>query len=214
MIHNILFDLGNVLVPVDWDFGLKRLIPHLPPDLADSYSRDRDAFQKLFAEPAVALETGRIEFHEFYRIMRGILRIGLNETEFCEIYCNIFRADEEMLSLGETLCRRYGTWLVSNTSRAHYEYILETFPQLEFYRNAALSFELGVMKPAAEYYEKAIRKFGIDATSAVFIDDLPENVAAAAAAGMTGIVFRNKVQLVAELTLLGVEIPGNEEQSH
>jgi len=212
MIHNILFDLGNVLVPVNWDLAYGRLIPHLPPDLADLCAKDRPAFQGLLVEPAVALETGHIEFDEFYRIVGRILRMDLDEAAFCDVYCRIFSLDEEMVALGEILCERYDTWLVSNTSRAHYDYIVETFPRVEFYRDAALSFQLGAMKPSAEYYEKAIRKFAIDPASAVFIDDLPENVDGAVAAGMTGIVFRNRAQLVNELTRLGVEIPSNKEQ--
>jgi glucose-1-phosphatase len=212
MIQNILFDLGNVLAPLNWGLAYGRLIPHLPPDLADLCVKDRPAFQGLLAEPAVALETGRIEFAEFYRIARRVLKIDLDEAKFCDIYCRIFSLDEEMVALGEILCNRYGTWLVSNTSRAHYDYIVETFPRVEFYRDAALSFELGVMKPSAEFYEKAIRKFAIDPASSIFIDDLPENVDGAVAAGMTGIVFRNRVRLVNELTRLGVEIPSNKER--
>ncbi len=214
MIRHILFDLGNVLVPVNWDIAFGRLIPHLPPDLADLCANDRLAFQNLLAEPATALETGRIEFDEFFRIVRDILRTDLSEEEFHDIYCRIFSLDEEMVALGQILCERYGTWLVSNTSRAHYEYIVETFPRVEFYKDAALSFELGAMKPSAECYEKAARKFGIEPTSAVFIDDLPENVAGAVAAGMTGIVFRNKVQLLDELKSLGVQVTENKELLH
>jgi putative hydrolase of the HAD superfamily len=214
MIRHILFDLGNVLAPLKWDLAFGRLIPHLPPDLADLCANDRPAFQNLLAESATALETGCIEFDEFYRIVSEILRTDLTEEEFHDIYCRIFTLDEEMVALGEILRERYGTWLVSNTSRVHYEYIVETFPRVEFYRGAALSFELGAMKPSVEYYEKAIQKFGIEPASSVFIDDLAENVAGAVAVGMTGIVFRNKVQLLDELKSLGVRVPENEELLH
>ncbi|HMK36215.1 MAG TPA: HAD family phosphatase [Desulfomonilaceae bacterium] len=212
MIQHILFDLGNVLVPVHRHLGFTRLIPHLPKDLAELCRQDQAAFQNLFSEPGMALETGSIEFHEFYRIMCDILRITVDEEQFRDVFCRIFSLDEEMVELGERFSRRYGTWLVSNTSRVHYEYILSSFPRVNFYRDAALSFELGVMKPAPEYYEKAVRKFGIQADTAVFIDDLPENVDGAVASGMNGIVFRNRQRLIDRLAILGVTIPGLKEQ--
>lgn len=211
MIHHILFDLGNVLVPVNWDLAFNRLIPHLPKDLADLCATDRPAFQNLFTEPAMALETGKIEFHQFYRIMSEVLQIDLDEETFRNIFCRIFSLDQDMVKLGEFLSKRYGTWLVSNTSRVHYDYILETFPQVQFYRDAALSYEIGFMKPSPAYYDAAARKFSIDPSSAVFIDDLPENVDGAIAAGMTGIVFQNRRQLVRRLKTLGVQVPEYEE---
>jgi HAD superfamily hydrolase (TIGR01509 family) len=62
------------------------------------------------------------------------------------------------------------------------------------------------MKPAEEYYEKIIEKFGLDPTRCVFIDDLPENVEAAVQAGMWGIIFTGREQLVERLRELGIAL--------
>jgi glucose-1-phosphatase len=206
-INHILFDLGNVLVPVGWEVAFRKLLPHLPPERASLLRGDRPAFMNLLREPAIALETGATDTDEFYGAMTEILGTDLNRDDFLEIWCNIFSLDEGMISLGEELSRHYGTWLVSNTSRIHYEYIVEKFPRVVFYKDAALSFDLGVMKPAAAYYEKALQKFGVDRSQAVFIDDLEENVEGAVRAGIAGIVFHNRNQLVEELQKLGVNVP-------
>lgn len=210
-INHILFDLGNVLVPVDWEIAFRKLLPHLPHEPARLLKEDRQAFVDLLSEPAIALETGATDWDQFYEAITAILGTDLNRDDFLEIWCNIFSQDEGMISLGESLSCDHGTWLVSNTSRIHYEYIIEKFPRVMFYKEAALSFDLGVMKPAAAYYEKAIRKFGIDPSQAVFIDDLRENVEGAVRAGIAGIVFRNRNQLVQELQKLGVNVPEIEE---
>ncbi len=47
--------------------------------------------------------------------------------------------------------------------------------------------------------------------SAVFIDDLEENVEGAVRAGISGIVFRGRNQLVQQLQNLGVNVPEIEE---
>jgi glucose-1-phosphatase len=206
-INHILFDLGNVLVPVDWDIAFRKLKPHLPPERAKLLKEDRQAFVDLLTEPAIALETGVTDAEQFYQAANGILGTDLNRDVFLEIWCNIFSLDEGMISLGESLSRQYGTWLVSNTSRIHYDYIIDKFPSVMFYKDAALSFDLGVMKPAAAYYEMALQKFDIDPSNAVFIDDLKENVEGAVRAGIAGVVFRNRNQLVQELQKLGVNVP-------
>ena len=213
-ILDVLFDLGNVLVRFDWDIALRRLAPYLPADMARLLKRDKQAFKMLFHKAGAALERGEIDFDEFHRIMSDRLAINIEKKQFYRIWCDIFELDEDMASLGEELSKDYGTWLVSNTSEAHYQWIIKRFPRVLFYRDAALSFELGVMKPSEKYYSLLIEKFGIDPVSAVFIDDIQENVEGAIRAGMTGIVFRGQDQLVTELGILGVHAQLNREQKH
>ncbi len=213
-IRDILFDLGNVLVRFDWDIALRRLAPYLSTDMATLLKRDKQAFKGLFHEAGTELESGEIDFDEFHRIMSGRLAINIERTEFYRIWCDIFALDEDMASLGEELSKDYGTWLVSNTSQAHYEWIINKFPRVLFYRDAALSFELGVMKPSKKYYSLLIEKFSIDPARAVFIDDIQENVEGATRAGMIGIVFRGQDRLVYELGNIGVHAQPNRESKH
>jgi HAD superfamily hydrolase (TIGR01509 family) len=213
-ITDILFDLGNVLVRFDWDIALSRLEPRLSSDMASLLKEDKQAFKKLFYEPGNALESGEIDFEKFHRIMSARLAISIEEKEFCRIWCDIFELDEDMASLGEELSKDYGTWLVSNTSEAHYQWIINKFPRVLFYRDAALSFDLRVMKPSDKYYSLLIEKFGIDPARSVFIDDIQENVDGAVRAGMKGIVFRGRDRLVAELATMGVKAQLTRESKH
>ena len=207
MIRNILFDLGKVLVPFDREIGLNRLRPHLSGEMSLLLTDDPDAFLGLFQEPAHELETGRMDFDEFASTMQRILGTSVDRDEFRLMWCDIFWLDERVVELGERLSVRYDTYLASNTSQVHYDWILRRFPRVAFYRDAALSYELGVMKPDPAYYEKAVEQFGIDPTESVFIDDRNENVASAVDAGLSGIRFRNHDQLVNELLQLGVDLP-------
>ena len=212
-IRDILFDLGNVLAPFDWDIALSRLEPYLSADMASLLKRDKQAFKRLFHEPGVALERGEIGFDEFHGIMSGRLVISIEKKEFHRIWCDIFELDEDMTALGEELSKEYGTWLASNTSEAHYQWITKKFPRVLFYRDAALSFELGVMKPSEKYYSLLIEKFGIDPARSVFIDDIRENVEGAIRVGMKGIIFRGRDRLVAELATIGVQAQPNRESN-
>lgn len=48
-----------------------------------------------------------------------------------------------------------------------------------------ISAEIGVEKPSAEAFGLAVEALGVPATGCIFVDDLPENVAGAEAAGIT-----------------------------
>ena len=64
--------------------------------------------------------------------------------------------------------------------------------------------KLGDRQKAAYDYEKAIKMFGIDPSCAVFIDDLRENVEGAISAGMNGVVYTGRAQLIQDLRSLGI----------
>lgn len=206
MIRHIFFDLGNVLVPLDWNIAFNRLRPYLEAHNPRSSYRTLADVKTVLAQPSVALETGKLEFDQYYEIAKNLLGIRISKDEFQDIWCCIFSVDDNMVALGRALLKKYDVWLASNTSRVHYEYILKMFPQVAFYKGAALSFELGVMKPALAYYKKALAKFGIPAKQAVFIDDLEENVEGAIKAGLMGIVFQDRQQLVKDLRSLGINV--------
>ncbi len=203
-ITDILFDLGNVLVPFDWGKAFSRLLPMLPQRFGKLLSEDEETFKDLFHQHVLAMEIGEIDFEDFQMRMSSILGVDLTFDSFRRIWCDIFWMDDEMVSLGEFLSSHYCTWLLSNTCKAHYEWIIQHFPRVTFFRGAALSFDLGVMKPSLAFYEKAIKMFGIDPSCAVFIDDLRENVEGAISAGMNGVVYTGRAQLIQDLRSLGV----------
>jgi putative hydrolase of the HAD superfamily len=211
MIQNVLFDLGNVLVTFDRRRARNRLAPFLPPDKVSLMRTDEAAFSSLFRKAAEDLETGRIDFEQFHLRFQEVMDATIPFDAFRVIYCDMFQPDDRMITLGRALSRSYAAYLVSNTSRVHYEWIVGQFPDVRFYRDAALSFEIGAMKPSPAYYERALSKFGIEPAQSVFIDDLPENVQGATEAGMTGIVFRGIDDLVIRLADMNVLPPANGE---
>jgi HAD superfamily hydrolase (TIGR01509 family) len=67
-----------------------------------------------------------------------------------------------------------------------------------------LSYEVGVLKPHAEIYEKAIARAGCDAAECFFTDDLAVNVEAARKHGMDAVLFQSAAQLEDELRARGL----------
>lgn len=207
VITDVIFDLGNVLVPFDWKIAVKRLLKYLPADIAQNAAADPRTLAKAINDLVDKLEIGAINFEEFHRLV--VLRIGLTVDlkEFQRIWSQIFTLDQQMTRLGKSLTKRYGVWLASNTDEVHYEYITRNFPEILFYKKAALSYQMGTKKPEIEYFTKAIELFGIQPDHAVFVDDLAENVVAARKIGIVGLQFMNYSTLVYELTRIGVDVP-------
>ncbi len=212
-ISDIIFDLGNVLVPFDWNRAIQRLLPRLPLRVADMVRRDLQSFKQIFLKRSEELETGRLPFERFWQDICDQLGTSLSLEEFRIIWCDIFEANESMIDLGHALATEYRVWLASNTCREHFEWIIHRFPRIRFFRSAALSYELGTMKPAPQYYVKALDLFDISPGSSVFIDDIRENVEGARAVGMHGIVFTGYEQLVEALAKAGVTVPARRRLS-
>jgi len=205
-IKDVIFDLGNVLVPFDWRIAVRRLLKYLPPDLAQKSENDPKTFAITIIDLIGALEIGSIKFDEFFR--KVVFRTGLTVEleEFKRIWCEIFQLNHQMTSLGIKLSERYGVWLASNTDEVHYNYIIHKFPEVLFYKRAALSYKMGTKKPELQYFVKALKLFDIEPEHAIFIDDLKENVQAAEILGITGIQFTTYEVLSKELTMHGVNI--------
>lgn len=90
-------------------------------------------------------------------------------------------------------------------------YSAETFPafrrRFDFARHfsgVVISGEEGVVKPDPRIYAIAIERFGVDPARTVFIDDRPDNVAAARKAGLMGIEFTGPDRLAADLRASGL----------
>ncbi len=203
---DIIFDLGKVLVPFDWDIAFRRLILHVPEDIGRLVVEDRKTFMVNLALPCKQLECGQITFEQFFVKIREITGLDASLEAFRDIWCDIFWLNDELVKIGSKLTQNYSCWLMSNTSEAHYRWITTRFPSIEFYRKAALSYELGHMKPDRQYYEKALELFGIDPLKAVFIDDIQENLDGASLFGIRTIKYETNESLIRLLSDYGVEV--------
>ena len=67
-----------------------------------------------------------------------------------------------------------------------------------------ISGEIGAIKPEPRIYEALLERFAIDPLSAIFIDDVEVNAAAARPFGMHAIHFTGPAALRAELLALGL----------
>lgn len=134
-------------------------------------------------------------------------------TALWEAGCDIFGVIAESVALVERLARagnRLG--LLSNTNPRDWEFMSRgQYPFLaQHFQHAVLSFEVGAMKPEAAIYAAAVERAGMPAGEVFFVDDMPENVAGARAAGLDAVLFTSAEDLKQELRQRGVKGIGEE----
>ena len=89
----------------------------------------------------------------------------------------------------------YRIFGLSNWSVETFALVRPVYPVLDLMEDMVISGIEKVMKPDHRIFELALKRFGIQASETVFIDDNPNNVQAANEVGIRGILFQSKEQL-------------------
>lgn len=97
------------------------------------------------------------------------------------------------------------TAILSNMGEVNLAYMRRTFDWLKDFTQLTWSCELRVAKPDAAIYQHTLERLGVQAQEALFIDDIPRNVAAARALGIDGVLFTDVAQLRHDLQARGLE---------
>ena len=199
MIKTLIFDLGGVIVPLDFPRAFQE-ISSFTPHPAEEIQR-RIAATDLY----VRSELGQISAAEFMSEMSRQLDLAADEATFRRIWCSVFPPrtliEDQWL---EQLHTRYRILMLSNTNVIHFEMIRESYPILRHFDGFVLSYEVGHMKPAPQIYREAIRQAGCRPEECFFTDDTAANVEGALREGLDAVRFVSGEQLRAELAARGV----------
>ena len=96
------------------------------------------------------------------------------------------------------------TAILSNMGDVNLAYMRENFDWLAGFTHLTWSCELLTAKPDPAIYTHTLEKLGVSAHEAIFVDDIPANIAAARALGIDGIQFTSVEQLRTDLEARGV----------
>ncbi len=208
-IRALFFDWGNVL----------GLFDHLKTAaaLAETTTPRRmpeEVYERIFGgKLETAFDCGTISSYDFYAAVRRA--VGLAGVPFKEFVARWSASLAENNAIEEVLLRIAlplgRLFIISNTNELHWLAFKE-FPLMRLYfgneRRHVLSFREGVKKPDERIFRAALRRAHCRAESAVFIDDMPANVAAFKAIGGNGIVYNARIDspgsLIAALKPYGV----------
>ena len=126
--------------------------------------------------------------------------------EFFAMYNDIFTPNPAVLEvLARAKAAGAKVLLLSNTDPERFGFVRRRFPELALFDAFVLSYELKLLKPDPAIYRAAARAAGCAPAECVYIDDMDENVAGAAATGLAAILYRPETDLDGELKKLGLK---------
>jgi len=92
--------------------------------------------------------------------------------------------------------------LLSNAADNARSVFADKYRILSHFHSVTISAEEGVMKPDPRIFHVALARAGAQPAEAVFVDDFVENVTAAQALGMIGVLFRDPLAVQQQLRRL------------
>ena len=192
MIKNILFDMGGVLL----DFDPDKFVARLGLGAEDGTVLVREIFRSA---EWVALDRGSVTEEEAFASMCARIPARLHGAAR-EVFANW---DKPRLPYpgGYELARDlsgngYTLYLLSNAGVRHREYWPD-LPVSEFFGDRLMiSYRYQLLKPEAEFYEKAFELFSLDRRECLFIDDNACNVEASQRIGLDGVVYHGDPALL------------------
>jgi len=205
MIKAVVFDVGGVLCPnplnefikVDREYGL-------PDGTVMSFLRGGDDF--------ALCETGQMSIVDFYdrcvaRIAQAHdVRVTPQRLDAMLEACMGEAVRPEMIELViEIKAAGYQTALLTNIFAERREWLHALLPQgtIDVFGDSS---EMGLRKPDPAIYHKLMEMMGRQPEAIAFIDDFAENLVAARALGITGILFESPEQARQALVAAGVRI--------
>lgn len=186
MIKNIIFDLGGVILNIDFQ------------QAADSFKRlGLKDFDQLYSKAQQSdlfkrLEKGLISPEEFRKELKELAQIPMSDSELDQAWNNlILDFPTPRLNLLKELGKNYRIFLLSNTNKIHADYYnhdLRNQHQIDglekLFEKVYYSHDIGQRKPDAEAFEVVLHNHDLKASETLFIDDSYPNIAAAEALGL------------------------------
>jgi putative hydrolase of the HAD superfamily len=190
-VENIIFDLGGVILDVDYNLTRAAFEKLGVRNFDEMYSQANA--NKLFQK----LETGEINEAEFYKELNRSTGLQLSIEEIKKAWnAMLLSFREGSLQFLEKIRWKYKVYLLSNTNLIHWNAFQQNFHSKkrtrsfeEYFDKAFYSFEMGLRKPGEAIFHQVIKELQIDPRKTVFIDDSAQNIEAAKKAGLQTILL-------------------------
>ena len=178
MIRNIIFDLGAVVLNIDFQLSADAFKKLGIDDFESLYSR---AVQDMLF---VNMEKGVISPNEFRNTLRKLSNLPLKDEEIDKAWnALILDFPNKRLELINNIKKNYRIFLLSNTNKIHYDIYQEdlrinhNINGLEsIFEKAWMSHQLKMRKPDEDIYNFALKDANINAEETVFLDDSIQNI--------------------------------------
>jgi glucose-1-phosphatase len=185
-IKNIIFDLGGVILNIDYQLTVNAFKKIGIENFDQLYSQKEQSL--LFNK----LETGHISKEDFFSEIEKIAPRPITHQQIISAWnAMLLDLPEERINLLKSLRYKYRIFLLSNTNRIHVEsfstYIDHIYGDSLFknlFHSVYYSCEIGMRKPDREIFEFVLRKNSLVSNETLFIDDSIQHIEGARKLGI------------------------------
>lgn len=182
----LIFDLGNVIIDIDYDVSINELKKILP---SEKHYLTSEFFPSAFHKD---YEKGLISNAEFRNAVRDLFEENWTDDQIDHVWNSLLIViPEERLKLLAQLRKKYRTAILSNTNDIHIVKFNHMLKEVSVHSTIQdlcdqvfLSHEMGLAKPDLAIYKKVLESLNAQPEKTIFFDDLAANVEGAKQTGM------------------------------
>jgi len=197
----LFWDIGGVILTNGWDLAGRR-------EAAAIFSLDADEFEERHELANPAFEVGRATLDQYLERTIFYCKRPFSPGQFKDFMFARSSEISESRGVVDRLAAsgRYLMAAINNEGAEINEYRIRRFELRRTFATFFSSCYVGIRKPNAGIYEMALKVTQRAPRECIFVDDRAINVESARQLGMDAIVFKDAIQLAAELRGRGIEI--------
>jgi len=183
-VRNIIFDLGNVLIPLKREAAKEAFNKLLAEEM-----KGTDVFSFKTLDSFIEFETGEISSAQFLKSIGHFFRPDVTNQDIIDAWNKILGDfPEEHVEMLRDLGKQYRLFVLSNTNEIHAQKYEKEVPGVEhlgdLFEKLYYSHTMRLRKPQPEIYEQVLRENDLNAAETLFADDLAENLETAGRLGI------------------------------
>lgn len=196
-IRNVIFDLGGVIINLDFNRTISEFnkIGQIPFEKIYSQARQSEIFNLL--------DKGKITEAEFFAELRKQIRYNGPDQDLLSAWnALLLDVPEHRLDTLVKMKQNYSTFLLSNTCEPHItafekdlkrEYGVRNFD--DYFDKVYYSCRMGMRKPDKEIFEFVLAENDLNPEETVFIDDSPQHVKGAGECGINAFLLQKNMEM-------------------
>ena len=195
-IKNIVFDLGKVILNIDFNATEREFRKFNVNNFDELYSRAKQI--SLFDR----LEEGKITPDNFRKELRNLINLSLTDMQIDNAWNSmLLDFPENRIRFLESIKSKYRIFLLSNTNKIHFDVYNENFEKhygysfSTLFEKMYLSFEVGLRKPDKKIFQYLLGDSNIKPNETLFIDDTSEHIEAAKTLGFNTYLLKDKEEI-------------------
>ena len=190
-IKNIVFDLGGVILNIDYHKTAQAFNNLGCENFDEIYSQKQQ--KGLFDR----FEIGQISSQEFIKELLKALPVGVRPKEVVDAWnAMLLNLPQERIESLQGLNQTHRVFLLSNTNQIHEEAFTKIIQQENgiasfnhLFEKVYFSHQIGLRKPNREVFDYVLRENGLKPTETLFIDDSPQHLLGAEKAGIRTLLY-------------------------